>query len=191
MNGKCRIVWLLAAVLTAACFDAQSAPYNEDILGIWEMHYTESISGTGYLKVQGTSEFFRNGSTNEVGLYTIESVEQGSSTAITYAVISSGEWLIHGDRVTLKTNDVKSFPIIVKQDGNQLDLRAQPISVQSEIIAQIPKLEDLIPKGLSVEARIVTITQDRLVLSVDEGGDPLDLVGRRVSKHMLLDKAPE
>lgn len=135
--------------------------FDEQILGRWYGEYTytdQKQNRTFSYKV--TSEYFPNKRSNtdyEVsGTVTYEQKDR----TITYNLQTTGTWLINKQDLTETTDDIKSSLKSITEDGITRDREKIP----DEVINNLQKLEDLIPRGISSSRKILSLTPCQLKL---------------------------
>jgi hypothetical protein len=135
---------------------AESSPMlAEKLLGIWYSEIEETISESeGSLTVRSTTEYFRNSTSTSVGELVLRTyTPEGQEFEIMYNCVATGEWMLHGRKLTEKLIDMKIKPkyFIVNDERTDVD------DLDRERQEQFSKIEDEIPKGISEESEIIEI----------------------------------
>lgn len=162
-----------------------SARLERKILGIWYFEVEEEISDPeGTMTIRGTTEYFRNGTSSCVEelvlhVYTPE----GEDFEITYSFLESGEWMLHGRILTEKLVDMKTISQYLNINGEQIDLQ----DLEPDEREQFPKIEDMIPKGISEESEIIEMGANVMrVKSRDSVGDEKIIVYYKRDRPFVL-----
>ena len=170
-------LWLVI-ILSAVLFGC-SKSIEEMIVGIWHEDTKEQMP-EGLITTRGTTEYLRNGTSNFVGEVIITFYEEGEEATLTYSLMGSGEWEVNKDSLFEKIVDIKSIPLSLQMGVNKIDL----IDVDQSVMVNLPKFEDMIPKGTSQESTIIQITDNRLVTKrKDASGADKEYQAFRVEKH--------
>lgn len=185
---KKEILLLLLFVLTGCDSDSNSINSNK-MHGIWYGELTQHLPNGSLMSYKGTSEYFGNGSCNAMGQYILSISEQEYTYLITYNVILTSNWSIHGNSLIEKVIDLKSFPIIFQRGTIKIDLKSLSHERRQEIISSLPDFQSFIPNGMTIESKIINITNERVVLSTPDGrGGEVEYVVQRVKAPFQFDE---
>jgi len=126
---------------------------EEKILGIWYSEIQEIISEPeGTVSVRGTTEYLRNGTSTTVGEMALRAyTPEGEEFEIMYSFMVSGEWMLYEQKLVEKMVDMKTMPKYLEMNEERIDLQYL-VPAQH---AQLPKIEDMIPMGISEEYEII------------------------------------
>ncbi len=162
---------LLSFALMAGCGKSP----EKQILGRWYFESTYEIpQSSPSRKVSrrevSVSEYFPNGGSvlNRRVFFRQENTDQnGAPRLIETAtdIVISREWMIKDDKVISKIIDVKTTPIYLKRDGvlaSDADMKA--------FFGGFKKPEDVIPKGQTVQVKIIALDKDKYVFEADLDG---------------------
>jgi hypothetical protein len=156
-----------------------AARLEQKILGIWYFESEEEISDPeGTVTWRGTTEYFRNGTSTSVGEIIWNAfTPEGEKFATKYSFLSSGEWMIHQYALTEKLVDMKTTPEYFEMNGER----------DPERLAQMSKLEDEIPMGISEESEILEIgaTMMRVKSRDSVGEEKIDVYYKRDKPFVL------
>jgi len=157
---------------------------EEKILGIWYADIQETIPN-GTANIQGTTEYLRNGTSNLTAEISLRMhTPEGEEFEIIYNMLESYEWKLHEHRLVEKGVDMKTIPKYFKTRSEQIDLRR----IDPAKREQFPKLEDVIPKGMSNESEIIEIGADIMrVKSRDHLGNEKIIVYYKRDKPFVLE----
>jgi hypothetical protein len=136
---------------------------QEKLLGAWDSAGRCSVAD-GAIAYKGTTEYFRNGSSNFSGEFTLSPKLDGRNAEVTFVVISSGEWKLDGNKLVEKITDMKSQPKFLTLNGEKHDLQLDQSRAR-----ELPRLEDFIPQGISSEVTILELSNSRMRLKTAEG----------------------
>jgi hypothetical protein len=121
------------------------------LIGIWYSETKEEVGAGQTVIVRGTTEYLRNKSATSVGQVSLSLIADGTHVEVIYNIIGTSEWQLDGNKLTMKLIDLKSVPRSIRGGGKEVDLRSMP----SPELASLPRLESLIPKGMSSEGEII------------------------------------
>jgi hypothetical protein len=163
-GGGAALLVLISVILISTHISG-NRPASDAVIGIWyceseEKAHDPHLGADVHLKIKGTTEYLRNGSTYTTADFTVVLTGSGQAAQITYSVLCTGEWQLHEDKLIDKMTDMKSTPLYVIANGVRRDVSQMNPSDQ----AGIPHLEDMIPKGVSVEQTILETKSDSLKL---------------------------
>jgi len=169
--------WLV--VLLSTVLIGCSMSMEDQLVGIWHAE-TQEQTPDGLVLTLGTTEYLSNGTSNTVGEMILIYYEEGEEVILTYSLMMSEEWEVKKDSLFEKVVDIKSIPLSLQVGTSKIDLA----TVDQRVMANLPKIEDIIPKGTSRESTIVQITEKRLaVKGKDAGGADKEYQAFRVKKH--------
>jgi hypothetical protein len=150
---------------------AESSPtLAEKLLGIWYSEIEQPIPETkGSLRLRSTTAYLWNGTSTSVGELVLRAyTPEGQEFEIMYNCMATGEWMLHGRKLTEKLVDMKTMPKYLQASGERVDVQ----NLDQEQREQIPKIEDMIPKGISEESEIIEMGANVMrVKSRDSLGD--------------------
>lgn len=165
---------------------AKSSPaLEEKILGIWYSEIEEAISESeGSWSVRSTTEYLRNGTSTSVGELVLRAyTPEGQEFEITYNCMATGEWMLHERKLVEKLVDMKTMPKHLQASGERVYVQ----NLDQEQREQIPKIEDMIPKGISEESEIIEMGANVMrVKSRDSVGDEKIIVYYKRDKPFAL-----
>jgi len=157
---------------------------EEKILGIWYFEIQETISEPeGTVNVRGTTEYLRNGTSTTVGEIALRAyTPEGEEFEIMYSFMASGEWMLHEQKLVEKLIDMKTRPKYLEMNEERIDLQYLDPAQR----AQLPKIEDMIPKGISEESEIIEIGANVMrVKSRDSQGNEKTIVNYKRDKPFI------
>jgi hypothetical protein len=165
---------------------AESSPtLAEKLLGIWYSEIEETISESeGSLTVRSTTEYFRNSTSTSVGELVLRTyTPEGQEFKIMYNCVATGEWMLHGRKLTEKLIDMKIKPKYFIMNGERTDVD----DLEPELQEQFSKIEDEIPKGISEESEILEIgaTMMRVKSRDSVGEEKIDVYYKRDKPFVL------
>lgn len=165
------VISLLSLVFLVAC--GPSA--EKKIIGKWYFERSYDVpSNSPSIKVTrrevSVSEYFPNGSSvlsRRVFMSQSNSEQNASPRLIETAVDInfSREWMIKDDKIISKIIDVKTTPVYLKRDGvlaNGEDTKA--------FFEKFKKPEDVIPKGQTVQVKIILLEKDKYIFEAEING---------------------
>ena len=139
---------------------------NRNIVGTWKTDMQCSYSGTDTSSSE-TLTLLSNGKSTSQGTFTMSGqIDPVTKMTISWNYLSSGTWKLEDDRLFGTITDLKS-------EINSLVIDEQSISPDSlnpDQLNALPKLEDILPKGLSSELEIIEFTKS--VITVRPIGSP-------------------
>jgi hypothetical protein len=156
----------------------------EKILGIWYYELEEAMpDAEGTMNVRGTTEYLRNGTSTSVGEISLRAqAPEGEEVEIMYSFMASGEWMLHEQNLVEKLVDMKTMPKYLKMNEEQIDLQYLDPTQRGEI----PKIEDMIPMGISEEYEIIEIAAKVMrVKSRDSLGNEKIIVSYKRDKPLF------
>ena len=142
-------------------FDSTMSTENQ-IHGIWLSKYNYPVTG-GTLEVEGTTEYFKNNTYNFTGRIGLKVSVKDHKIEALYNVDGVGDWQSDTDSLTVKLNEIHSWPETLSYNGHLLDTR----SPKKGLTTNLPKIEDVLPKGTSDDFKIVKIVGDSMLLETD------------------------
>ena len=175
--------FLLLLLLVLGCGSGSDSIEFNKISGIWYAELTQSFPDGSSMSSKGTSEYFGDGSCNAIGQYVLSIPEQDYTYQITYNYVMTSNWKIQNNSLIERTMDIKSHPILLQRGTKKIDLRQLTSEKRNQIIRTLPNIQDLVPKGMTVKSKILSMTNDRMVLSTPDGkGGNDEYVVQRVEK---------
>jgi hypothetical protein len=157
---------------------------EEKILGIWYSEIEETISESeGSVSVRSTTEYLRNGASTSVGELVLRAyTPEDQEFEIMYSFMASGEWMLHEQKLTEKLVDMKTMPKYLQVSGERIDVQY----LDQEQREQLPKIEDMIPTGISEESEIIEMGASVMrVKSRDGLGNEKIIVNYRRAKPFI------
>ena len=186
---KRSVVAFFSVVLLVAC----GSSFEKQIIGRWHFERTYDVpQNNPSIKVSrrevSVSEYFPNGGSvlNRRIFMTQTSTDQNVSPRVieTAADINiSREWMIKDDKIISKIIDVKTTPVYLKRDGvlaSEADMKA--------LFDRFKKPEDVIPKGQTVQVKIISLDKDKFVFEFEENGK-VEIVSAAKTEKSLRDLA--
>ena len=176
---------LCSLALLAGCSPSQ----EKQIIGRWTFETTYDIPQKNpAIKVSrrelSVIEYFPNGSSTlsrRVFLRQATTDKKVSPQLIETAadINVSREWMIKDDKVISKIIDVKTTPVYLKRDG-QLATDADTKS----FFGKFKKPEDVIPKGQTVQVKIITLDKNIYITEADNDGRIEKITATRTDKSL-------
>lgn len=135
---------------------------ESNIHGIWSSKYSYAILG-GVQEVNVATEYFKNNSYNVVGEMGLKVNSKGHSLYVVYNIDGTGIWQIDSESLTIKLENISSWPKSVILDEKIVDVD----KFQSIFRKKFPLIEDRIPSGINEEFKIVSVSDDKMILTAD------------------------
>lgn len=146
-------------------------PEEPNLHGIWLSKYSYPVAG-GTLEVHGTTEYFKNNNYNFIGEIGLRINSEGNSVYALYNVDSTGVWQADSKSLTIRLEDMHSWPRLASFNGKPIDINFS----KSILGRDFPKIEEAFPTGVSEEFKIVDLGEDRFVLNTDApNGETFDI----------------
>jgi len=134
--------------------------------------------------VEGTTEYFRNGKYNFVGIMSISNVTKNSDAIkVIYDVDGTGTWNNDSNNLYITLTDVISSPqnLQVNQDRYEL---SDPKFRHPQFRNLIPKLESFMPSNISEQYSIIAKKPTLITFELDDPkGNMFSIVMRKVDKR--------
>lgn len=135
---------------------------ESDIHGIWLSKYSYPVTG-GTIEVHGTTEYFKNNSYNFIGEIGLRINSGANSIYTQYNVDGTGVWQADSKSLTIRLDDMHSWPKFVSYNGKPVD-----ISLSKSMLGKdFPKIEDSYPKGVTEEFKIIDLSEQKIVIETD------------------------
>ncbi|MFB2890988.1 hypothetical protein [Aeromonas veronii] len=165
-------VSIIASIVTIAGFilnvNTNWNPFDDklknsnDFLGIWQSKYSYPVAN-GTTTVQGTTEYFKNGKYNVIGVVTIDYAKAGfDPVKIVYDMDGTGLWNHDDKNFYITLTNVKSHLSSVLIDNKQYSLN------ELSAHGSIPKLEDVMPDNISEQYAIINKEENHITLEADD-----------------------
>lgn len=180
-----KVLAVLFVMLLAAC----GASADKQIVGRWHFERTYDVpQNNPAIKVSrrevSVTEYFPNGSSllNRRLFTTQSTTDQNASPRIIETAVDmnvSREWMIKDDKIISKIIDVKTTPVYLKRDGvlaSEADTKA--------FFDRFKKPEDLIPKGQTVQVKIIKLDKDKFIFEADMDGRIETLTASKTDKSL-------
>lgn len=151
---------------------------SDDFLGIWQSKYSYSITN-GTATVRGTSEYFKNGKYNFIGIMELNSTNNNSDKVkVVYDVDGVGQWNNDSNNLYITLTNSISYPRTLQVNNEQFDLKIPKVR------ALVPKLEEFVPNNMSEQYVIVRKEAKSMILEVDDPlGKTFSIVMSKVDKR--------
>ncbi|WP_439836305.1 hypothetical protein [Aeromonas enteropelogenes] len=165
-------VGIIASIVTIAGFilsvNTDWNPFDDklknsnDFLGIWQSKYSYPVAN-GTTTVQGTTEYFKNGKYNVIGVVTIDYAKAGfDPIKIEYDMDGTGLWNHDDKNLYITLTNVKSHLRSVFMDNKKYSLN------ELKAHGSIPKLEDVMPDNISEQYAIINKEGNHITLEADD-----------------------
>jgi hypothetical protein len=179
------IITLCSLALLAACSPSQ----EKQIIGRWTFETTYDIPQknpalTVTRRELSVIEYFPNGSStlSRRVFFRQSTTDKNVSPQLieTAADINiSREWMIKDDKVISKIIDIKTTPVYLKRDGQY----ATDADTKS-FFDKFKKPEDIVPKGQTVQVKIIALNKDKYVTEADNDGRIEKITATRTDKSL-------
>ncbi len=139
---------------------------NQNIYGTWLSKYSYPVS-IGTVDVRGTTEYFSNGRYNFQGQWGYSVFLDNKPIRALYNLHGTGQWQSDSSNLITRLDDLKSDLVSLRYNNQDVDVNEmKELSFISG--KKIPGLEDSIPQGLSEQWKIIKITNNSVLLEVDD-----------------------
>lgn len=132
------------------------------IHGIWLSKYSYPIAG-GTIKVHGTTEYFKNNNYNFIGEIGLRINSGVNSINILYNVDGTGIWQADSKSLTIRLDDMHSWPKSVSYNDKPVDLSL----LKSILGKNFPNIEENFPIGVTEDFKIVDLSEQKIIIQTD------------------------
>jgi hypothetical protein len=133
-------------------------PRSHLLIGTWKgVHRQAAVNSQSI--ATGYTRMLESGSYSYSGEWAFKSTTNEPQVETIFLSQSAGTWKLDGNKLVMTLMDIKTQPKTLKQEGQpDIDLsKLPPFLTQS-----LPKVEDTIPRGSSMEYEIVELTPSTL-----------------------------
>ena len=129
-------------------------PRLQQLIGRWKGVHRRAVDN-GQLISTGYTGILESGSYSESGEASFQLTTNGRLTELILLYQSAGTWKLYGNKFAVTLTDIKTQYKVLKEKGlSDLDLR-NSLTLPVHLL---PKWEDTIPRGSSMEYEIVELT---------------------------------
>ncbi|MEN4701639.1 hypothetical protein [Pantoea agglomerans] len=133
----------------------------DSMVGSWLSDYSYTVKGNT-VRINGKTTFFSNGKYNFHGSISINSYALGDHIFIDYLSDGAGDWELNDSELITSLNSLKTKPIKLVLNNEDLN----PLKLEMINNRKLPTIEENMANGKSQAYKILTSTNNRLILEV-------------------------
>lgn len=134
---------------------------HEIIVGSWNTSYSYYGSGVTF-GLKGVTTYFSNGKYNFHGLTSVSSGEGKETFSLISSTDAAGTWDIYDKEIIISQNDIKSEPLKLVMNGEDLD----PKYVERVTQQKLPRIGSEMANGKSQAYKILSYNPTAIELEV-------------------------